>query len=602
MSFLDNFQSKFVMENNGIRLPEVHIVKEDYKYYGLLKSDSALDKLTKICRFGYAEKLKKGLIPKERAKEYGDRVRYEISVLDKTDFVDYILMVWTFIRERDRRGLTKSHGRGSCAGSLICDLIGITDCDPIEHDLFFERFLSENRASTQIIDGVKYLTGTLPDIDADVPDEGRHEIIKFIEEKYPERFVKLSTHGTYATKALTGELCKVFFGWKKEEYEFLTKEVVSKSGRVPSPEEVIAESDIYKKFCEENPMFYRALTTLHECINSCSSHASAYFLSYDPLTECMPIQYGKKKKDNGEDSDEIELISTYDMYTSEELGVKVDILGLKSLTIVGNVAKAVGLDISTVDLNDYDTIYSHFENLEFSYGLFQISGDTAVRCLNKVKPRNLEQLSAVTSLARPGALEFVDDYADYVNNGTLKSLHPLFDDIVQKTGLQILFQEQTMALFNRLGFSLLECETLRRGIGKKDKDKINEIKAQAYERAKQVGAPKEAVDIAVNVAEKSASYSFNKCCAPSTIVETPQGYSMMYEIKKGDLVKAYDIDKKQDHFVEVLDIVEGKAELFEIELDDGRKIITSLNHKYLTDDGMLSLKEIIKNKKKVITD
>lgn len=602
MKFLDKFKEPLKIKNLGIRLPEVHLSEDDKKLYGILPEDSNLTQLTKICRYGYLDKLNKGLIPKEKAQEYGARVKYELNVLEQTNFVDYILMVFSIIRERDKHGFTKSPGRGSCAGSLICHLIGITNCDPIEHGLFFERFLSVNRASTAVIDGVKYLTGTLPDIDLDVPDEDRHTIIKFVESIYPGRFVKLSTRSTYATKALTGELCKVFFGWDKDEYQFLTKEIVAKFGKVPSPKSVYESSEVYRKFCDTHPQFYKAVTRLHECINATSSHASAYYLSHDLLEKTMPIQYGKKLKEDGEESDEIELISTYDMYTAESLGVKVDLLGLKCLTIVGNVAKLANIDIDKINLNNYDDIYAYLLDLKFPYGLFQISGDTAVKCLNKVKPRNLEQLSAVTSLARPGALEFVDDYADYINNNTTKSLHPLFDDILQRTGNNVLFQEQVLSMMVELGFTKTEAEVIRRGIGKKQIEYIQQFEEEAYKRGKEAGIPIEATNIAFDLAKKSADYSFNKCASPDTVVEKQSGYVMMHEVKKGDFIKAYDVDNGVDHFVEVLDIFHGEAELFEVELEDGRIITTSLDHKYLTPEGMFSLKEIIETNKKIITD
>lgn len=600
--FFEKFTKPLKLINHGVKLPEFKLSDDDYKKYNIPR-DASNDKiLIELCRHGYRERIIDGTIPREKASEYADRVKKELDILKETYFTDYILMIYSIVSYRNSKGYVKSYGRGSCAGSLVCHLIGITDCDPIKYGLFFERFISKSRAKVNIVGDEVYLSGTLPDIDLDFADEERGDIINHVFSQYPGKFVKLSTTGTYATKALTGELCKILYGWKQEEYAFLTRQVVARFGKNPTPEEVIAESKVYADFCKKDPLFKDILLKLHDCISATSSHASAYFITHDHLESVMPIQIGKyKNNDTGEEGPE-EFVSTYDMYTAETLGIKADLLGVKSLSLVGNIAKATGEDFSKIDFNDFDSIYSRLQELDLPHGLFQISGKAAVKGVNKIKPKNFDELTVVSAICRPGAMEFIDQYADYTNNGHVESLHPLFDDILQKTALVCVFQESVLSLFNKIGFSLEECELIRRGIGKKDADKIKEITDQAYSRAANNNIPKEAVDIAINIATKSADYSFNKCCSPDTIIETQFGYRMMYEVNIGDMIKAYDVDNNKDHFVKVTDIFHNTAELFEIELEDGRKIKTSLDHKYLTIDGMTSLKDIIKYNKKIITD
>lgn len=513
--FFEKFKSPLSLTTCGIRLPEFRLSDEDRLRLNIPQNASNLEILRELCISGYKKRISDGSIPKERAKEYGERVTKELNILSKTNFVDYILIIYDLIAYRDRKGLAKSYGRGSCAGSLICHLLGITNCDPIKNELFFERFISESRAKTNIVDGVVYLSGTLPDVDIDLADEERHELVSYLMNKYPNRVVKLSTISTYATKSLVGDLCKIFFGWEKEEYEFLTKQVVAKFGKNPTPEEVRKESKIFNDFCNKNPLFTDCLYKLHECNKGNSSHASAYFVSYETLDKVMPIQMGKILNEDGEEEGEIEKISGYDMYTSESLGIKVDLLGVKSLTMVNEIAKQCQEDIYNLDFDNYKEIYSHLENLTHPHGLFQISGHAAIKGLNKIKPKNLEELSVVSAICRPGAMEFIDDYAEYTNHGTKKSLHPFFDEILDKTAGKAIFQETLMSMFNKIGFSLEECETLRRAIGKKDASKLPPLIEKAYKLASENNIPEEAVKIAIDLAEKSASYSFNKSHAVS---------------------------------------------------------------------------------------
>ncbi len=493
--------------NHGIRLPVVQLDPYDYIKYNIPKNSSNKEILIILCRHGFASRVKEGSIPREKFNEYADRVRFEINVLEKTNFIDYILLVFKIISFRDRRGFVTSYGRGSCGGSLVCHLLNITNCDPIKHDLFFERFISESRASLKVVDGVTYINGVLPDIDLDFSDEERDEVIKFVSESYPGRFVKLCTIGTYATKGLTGELCKILYKWKKEDYEFLTKQVVAKFGKNPTPEEVYKESEIFKDFCDKNPIFYKLLKTIHNCNSTFSSHASAYFISYEHLSEVMPVQLAKS---SDPDDKTLSLASSYDMYTAEKIGIKADILGVKSLSLVGNILKIVNEDLNKINLDSMNDIYAYLQSLDLGHGLFQISGDAAIKGLNKIKPKNLEELSVVSAICRPGALEFIDTYADYTNNGVTVTLHPLFSDILDYTAGVVVYQEQVLQMMIKIGFSKEEAETIRRGIGKKKIELITQFEDEAYKRGRELGVPIEATKLAFDLAKKSADYSFNR--------------------------------------------------------------------------------------------
>ncbi len=508
--FEDNFKEKLTLDNPGIRLPEFTMPEEERVKYSIPKAASEVEILTILAREGYRKKLSLGLIPIDKTQDYGKRVKYELEVLTKTNFVSYILAIWKITSFAERQNFVKSYGRGSAAGSLVCDLIGITDCDPLKYNLYFERFISPSRARTNVVDGVKYLQGALPDIDLDFSDEERGEIIDYVASQYPDRFVKLSTLSTFATKVLTGELCKVLYGWEEDKFKPITSQVVAKHGKNPSPEEVYKESEAYRNFCDKNPIFYQICRRLHGCIKSSSSHASAYLISHDPLDTFMPLQLSKAaKEDDEEESDELHLTSCYDMYVAQDLAIKVDLLGIKNLALVGNIAKATGEEISSIDLDSYENIYKHLQDFKHPYGIFQFSGKGAAKGVSKIKPKNLFEGSACSAICRPGAMEFIDDYAKYTNTGEVSSLHPLFDDILQKTALKAIFQEQVMSMFNKLGFTLVECDDIRRGIGKKDKDLILSYEELIYKKAEENNLPKEAAKIAFDIAENCADYSFN---------------------------------------------------------------------------------------------
>lgn len=591
MKFLDNFKDKFTLTNHGIRLPEFIMEEDDYVKYNIPKGSDNVDILTSITRWGYKDRLDRGLIPKEKSKEYGERVKYELGVLKKTNFTDYILLVWdvmNFVRKND---LARGRGRGSAAGSLINYLIGITDVDPIKYNLFFERFISESRAKSNIVDGVVYLAGSAPDVDIDLGDEDRDLVIDYVSKKYKDKFVKLSTVGTLTTKILTKELGKIF-GYSDEYMGEISDAIPMLHGKVFEPQKAYDESERYKKFIDQNPKILELSKILYEGINHIGSHASAYSVSYDKLEDFMPIQKGSND----------DFVSVYDMYEAQNLSVKLDLLGVQTINLIHNVAKRVGINLDNVDLEDYDTIFKFLQNLFLPYGLFQISGHTAIRANNKIKPKNIEHVSGLLAIARPGALSQLDQYVDYVNNGVIQECPDVFKDILSPTGGVCLYQETLMSMFCKLGFSLVEANTIRDIVGKKKKKEIPIWEEKIFAKAKENNIPEDAAKFLWDLANASADYSFNRCLLPTTVVETELGYKMMFEILKNDKIKAYDIKNNIDHFVAVKDIFENEVEVYEVEFDDGRKLSCSMDHKLLTDEGMMSLRNIILNNKKVLTD
>lgn len=593
IEFFKKFEKPLNLFMPGVRLPEFILDDEDRKIYKIPKKATNIEVLRILAREGYKRKLASGEIKKERAKEYGERFEYELKMLEDTSFDSYILLVWNTTEFARKNNLAHGFGRGSSAGSLINYLIGIVDVDPVEKGLYFERFISLSRAKTSVIDGVTYLTGSLCDIDCDYGADARDKVIEYLGQKYKGKFAKLSTYNTQTTKALLKDAGKVIGGFSEEQMKVYSDEVPVKFGKVAKPEKAYEESEKIKAFADQNPLVFGCVKKLQNCIKNFGSHASAFIISFYPLDDFMPLQYGTDG----------EIVTSCDAEVSEKSVIKLDLLGLQSVTLIDNVCKATGVDPAKIDYDSWDDIYCHLQNLQTASNLFQISGDAAKRGLNKIKPKSMDDLSAVLAICRPGSFVFLDQYADYVNgNGEKPSLHPLFDDILEKTAGVMLYQESLMAMFVKIGFTLAEADDIRRIVGKKKVDEIAVWEQKIYEKCEQNGIDRKAGEALWSVALASADYSFNRCCCPSTKVEHSElGQKRMDEIKKGDKIKSYDVQQDSIIDVEVLNIFENEVEIYEVEMEDGKIIRCSMDHKFLCEDLIQRpLEQIIENNYKIV--
>jgi DNA polymerase III alpha subunit len=583
---------------HGVRLPKFEYPESAYNDFNFpVDKNNNKEILTNLAREGFKFKVAKGLIHKDKIKEYGDRVKYELDCLEKTGFIDYILLVWDVCYYARKNNISIGPGRGSAAGSLVNYLIGITDIDPIKYNLYFERFISLSRAQSKEVDGIKYLTGSLPDIDLDFGDEDRQKIIDYVSHKYDGNFVKLCTVQTLSSKIVIKECFKIAEGASESESKIVSGYIPSLFGKNFSLQKSYEEVEDFRKFADAHPRVFKIAKRLYDGIKSFGSHASAYLLTYDKLNKVIPCQWGAS-----EDGGNYEKVSSYDMYVAQDIAIKMDLLGVSSINLIHNVAKRTGKSIESIDLDDFETIYKYLQSLSLPYDLFQISGDAAIRGLAKIKPKNINHLSGVLAICRPGALSFIDNYADYVNYSNYTSIHPLFDDILKSTGGICLYQEQLMAMFVKIGFSLREADDIRRIVGKKKTDEIKEWESKIHDKAASNNIPKQAAEELWKIALASADYSFNMCLLPSTNIYSKDGIRPMSDINIGDQIKAYDVDNDQDHYVTVSNIYNSEVEVFEVELEDGRKICCSMKHKLLTLEGMVSLKEILNKNLSILTN
>ena len=481
----------------GVKLPEIII---DQKYYDLLEipnSSSNYQFLRKLC---YKGVLDKAIDKKENAQVYYDRVKTELSLFQELGFIDYVLLNWDILNFCHENKIPTGPGRGSAAGSLVLYLIGVTKVDPIEYELYFERFVSKSRARKIEVNGETFLDGSLlADVDNDIAYERRQEVIKFIENKYAGKTCKILTLNTLSSKLCIKECGKIVGELPETSVNEVSDLIPKKFGKVASLKNSCEESEKFKEWADANPKIFSVAQKLEGLVKNTGVHPSGIAISHYKLEEIMPLQT----------TGEGDLVSGYDMNNVASLCVKFDILGLRTLSVIQDVCQQVGLDILSVNLRD-EEIYSSLQNLIAPQGLFQIEADTNFRVAQKVKPKNLEQLSAVVAIARPGALDFLDRYSRYVETGAFQSVHPFFDDILEYTGGIPLYQEQLMRMAVKVGFTLDEAEQLRRIVGKKKVDQMAAWQDKIKQKIEENKLDPVIAEVLWKVAEDSANYSFNK--------------------------------------------------------------------------------------------
>lgn len=481
----------------GVKLPNIHIEKKQYQAIGCPEDASNFNFLRRLCFEGVKTR---GIDKLDNVKEYYDRLSMELSILNELGFIDYILLNWDILNFCHENGIPTGAGRGSAAGSLVLYVIGVTNIDPIKYDLFFERFVSKSRARKIESNGEIFLDGTLlADIDNDISYDRRQEVIEYINQKYKGKTSKILTLNTLSSKLCIKECGKIVAEMSESAVNEISDTIPKKFGKVAKLSAAYTESDNFKAFANNNKRVYRIAKKLEGLNKNTGVHPSGIAISFYTLEDIMPIQK------TGDDA----VVSGYDMNNVAELMVKFDILGLRTLSVVHDVCKSLGIKVQDIDPN-HESIYAALQVLKSPSGLFQIEADTNFRVAQKVAPRNLEQLSAVVAIARPGALDFLDRYAEYVRTGEFQSVHPFFDDILSYTGGIPLYQEQLMKMAVKVGFSLDESEQLRRIVGKKKVAEMGAWKEKISSKIAENNLDPVIGDVLWKVAEDSANYSFNK--------------------------------------------------------------------------------------------
>lgn len=603
---IENFQKYEQPTLPGVKLPQIIIEQKYYDALGIPNTSSNYQFIRKLCHKGVLEK---GIDKKDNSQVYYERVKTELSLFEELGFIDYVLLNWDILKFCHENGIPTGPGRGSAAGSLVLYLIGVTKVDPIQYELYFERFVSKSRAKKIVVDGETYLDGSLlADVDNDIAYERRQEVIKFIEEKYSGKTCKILTLNTLSSKLCVKECGKLVGELPESAVNEISDLIPKKFGKVASLKNACEESDKFKEWASDNKKIFEIAQKLEGLIKNTGVHPSGIAISHYNLEEIMPLQT----------TGDGDLVSGYDMNDVASLCVKFDILGLRTLSVIHDVCKQIGFDITTLDLQSKE-IYDHLQNLQTPQGLFQIEADTNFKVAQKVRPKSLEELSAVVAIARPGALDFLDRYAQYVNTGDFQSVHPFFDDILQYTGGIPLYQEQLMRMAVKVGFTLDESEQLRRIVGKKKVDQMSSWQDKIKEKIQQNNLDPVIGEVLWKVAEDSANYSFNKSHSISYAIlaawtlylkfKHPQNFFLsllkMTQFEPDSYAEINKITQELPYFDMKLlapDLTKSKAD-FSIEKKDIRYGLNSI--KGISDNTMSALMEFcnaeLKNKYDVFT-
>ena len=423
------------------------------------------------------------------------RLDYELSVLEKMQYLSYFLIVWDFIKWAKDQGIPVGPGRGSAAGSLAAYCLGITDLDPLPFNLLFERFLNPERVSP-------------PDIDVDFCQSRRGEVIEYVRRKYGERAVShIVTFGTLGAKSVIRDVGRVL-GWSYGDADRIAKmipnelNITLKEARAKNPELAAAiENET------ATAELWQYATKLEGLTRGTGVHAAGIVIGSTDLDVYVPLTRGN----------EDEVVTQYAMGPLTELGMlKMDFLGLKTLTVIDDAVKLIrhtrpDFDIRKVPFDDRPT----YELLSrgMTTAVFQLeSGGMMTTCKN-FGVETIEHIIALIALYRPGPMQFIGDFIDRKKGRQkVEYLHPLLEEVSRETYGILVYQEQVQQAANRLaGYSLGQADMLRRAMGKKDAEKM------AKERVSFVAGcvatnniPEKRAHEIFDLLEKFAQYGFNK--------------------------------------------------------------------------------------------
>tara|TARA_Y100000766_G_scaffold285470_1_gene309214 strand:+ start:5458 stop:7986 length:2529 start_codon:yes stop_codon:yes gene_type:complete len=582
-NFSENFED-LKINLHGVRLPSFEIAKEEKHKIKVSEDIDNFDFLRALCLHGFKDlNLKKN---SKEYKQYVERIKYELETLKDLGFVDYVLLVWDVINFCKNNDIATGPGRGSAAGSIVLYLIGVTKVDPVKYGLYFERFVSKIRAKKQVIDGITYLDGSLMcDVDVDICYYNRQKVLKYLEEKFEGRTSKISTLTCLKTRILLKECGKIVGEIEDSDMTKVSAMIPEVYGQLKDLNEAREEVDELKEWCNENLDVYNTSLKLRGLIKNKGVHASAVSISYDNLDDSCPTELTSKKDG---------FVSSFDMNWISQFNVKLDILGLKAVSIIDRTCKSIGINVEDIDVHDLE-IYRQLQNLKTPRGLFQIEAETNYKVCKDVKPQNLEQLSAVIALARPGALSFVEQYARYVETGTLADIHPFFDEILSTTGGVCLYQEQMMQMAHKVGFTLDEAEILRRIVGKKKVEQVAEWKQKIADKTRENNLDPEIGDILWAILEDSANYSFNKAHSIAYAALAASMVWLKFKYPKQFFVSLLEMARHEQNPIGEVSMIHKEFHHFDLELRPPHIIKSKMDFNIEEDGirfGLLSIKGI----------
>jgi len=457
-----------------------------------------------VTRKGFARRLEtlRQLESQGRLKhslmEYEQRLKQELSIIQQMRFSGYFLIVWDFIRYAREHDIPVGPGRGSAAGSLVSYSMGITDLDPLQHELLFERFLNPERVS-------------MPDIDIDFCMNRRGEVIDYVTAKYGrENVAQIITFGTMAAKAAIKDVGRAM-DMPYSDVDRIAKMVPNQLNI--KLENAIKDSPAMQQAYEADAQVRELLDTakkLEGMVRNAGVHAAGVVISPRPLIELVPLH--KTKND--------EIVTAFDMVAIEKMGLlKMDFLGLTTLTILDDAVKLIAttrgdsITLEGIPVEDHET-YEKVFHRGLTSGVFQFESHGMRDVLRRYQPNSIEDLTALNALYRPGPIQggMIDDFIDR-KHGRKKIEYelPELQEILQETLGVIVYQEQVMQIAHRLaGYSLGEADLLRRAMGKKIAEEMAAQRERFVSGATQRGYPPKKIEKIFDLMAQFAGYGFNK--------------------------------------------------------------------------------------------
>lgn len=435
------------------------------------------------------------LIPNHN-ETHVQRLEYELSIIETTGFAPYFLIVRDFAQFARREGIYFGV-RGSAAGSFVSYCIGITDIDPIEYDLTFERFLNPERIQ-------------MPDIDMDFEDARRDLVIRYVREKYGhDRVAQIITFGTLAAKAALRDVARVM-NISPALVDRLAKAIPTQPGM--TLEKALAIAEVKQEY-ERNPEARKLIDMarkLEGITRNASVHAAGVVISKDPLTEHVPLA----RSADGEP------VTQYHMGALEQIGLlKMDFLGLSNLSAltqtVANIKRTRNIDIDVRNLPLDDTRTYEMLGRGDTTGVFQLESAGMRRYIRELRPQNVRELAAMVALYRPGPMDHIPTYINRKHGrDPIEYPHPWLEPILKETYGVIVYQDQVLKVVQALaGFSLGKADILRRAMGKKKPEEMKRMRAEFVAGAQAKGIREEEANRLFDLIEPFAGYAFNKAHA-----------------------------------------------------------------------------------------
>ena len=469
-------------------VPEGYTLDE---YFEHVVRDGYAQRLTRLQQLAAVGKLHHTI------DEYARRLEYEIEMIRKMGYTGYFLIVWDFIRYAREEGIPVGPGRGSAAGSLVAWCMRITDVDPLDFDLIFERFLNPERVS-------------LPDIDVDFCERRRGDVIDYVTRKYGrENVAQIITFGTMKAKAVVRDVGRAL--------DMPYADVNNIAKQIPPAldmtlEKALAENPVLKDMVARDPKVKEVIEIgkrLEGMSRHASVHAAGVVIAPGPITDYAPLYKGARD----------EITTQWNMKEVERIGLlKMDFLGLSTLTLIQDCLKeikrteGIDIDIDAIPLDDPKT-YKVFGD-GAAFGIFQFESSGMRDLLRKAKPERIDDLIALNALYRPGPLKsgMVDDWVARKQGRTevkyeLAQLEPILSD----TYGVIAYQEQVMRIAQALaGFTLGQADVLRKAMGKKDPKVMAKQREAFMDGARKKGVNEKKAAKIFDLMEYFAGYGFNK--------------------------------------------------------------------------------------------